>query len=542
MDVILDVHKMRLDASGVQDFFWPLMHIEFESARDKLLAGIVSTTRAHGDSLDDDRDLFSIYSHFISYEALACYQAWSLCRRTKEAGHRLIWQDNSRLFPLLWYERTPQTDDSELLRTLRSGPKCHPWYLRPAVKMRRSIMWNGITFAGLRPARMQKDIIACHATEILEHNAHAVDETVKYTLFGDWFGKLDPESLEVKAKAYLASPVVDDVKHAMIDAFEAGGESLPSFIWDYLKELITTAAPLVRVHLDRVLAQPKRIPRRLWTGTGGYIWNRLLRHAVRRQGGIVTGHEHGTGEGHIVYFNTKAFIDYESADSFITFNETQAHGLQVALDKRFLVPSKQPLIQSVKAQSNLLRCASEDATLRRSVRPRSKNSIIMYVPTIYNGEKPRLAQHNEDMVMVDWQARLLGKLNKWKYPVLYKAHPQGSCRPPEHFFTELGARSITEVVQKVWDHADVLLFDYINTTAFSVALNTDRPIIFIDFGYDQFHPEAYESIKRRCAVVKGWVDSENRLQVDWGVLRKEIVSPLDSSDRTYLETYLRFDS
>ena len=41
----------------------------------------------------------------------------------------------------------------------------------------------------------------------------------------------------------------------------------------------------------------KRPSKRLWTGSGGNIWDLMLRHAVLEVGGEVTGHDHGGGSG-----------------------------------------------------------------------------------------------------------------------------------------------------------------------------------------------------------------------------------------------------
>lgn len=541
MNVFLDVQEMEFDENGVKNFFWPISRSEFDSARDALLSGIAKAAKAQGNTLDGERDLFATFCHFVCYEALACYQAYALNRRTTSAGHKLVWRKNSRLFPLISDGRAPRVQESELVRTLHNGPRCHPWYLRPLVKLRRSIRWNGFNFHGLRPARPQGDIIACHATEVLEYHAQAVPETVKYTLFGEWFSPINQGDEAVRRQPPLAEEVVLQAVQAIDDAFHAGGETLPEFLRSYFEELIRTAGPLARYHLERVLARPRKVPRHLWTGTGGYIWNRLLRHAVRRLGGAVTGHEHGTGEGHVAYFNTKAFMDYESADMFMTFNEAQADGLRLVLEERYLIPRQRPEIVSVPKCPSVVKYASDVARYRTDVRSRTGCSrVVMYVPTVYCGEKPRLAQHNEDMVMADWQARLLAKLKAWHYPVLYKAHPQGDSRPPAGFADCFGVKSVDGLLQESWDTADILLFDFINTTAFSVALNTNRPIVFIDFGYDRFLSKAYTDIERRCTIVRGQVDEYNRLQVDWDELRKALEQPLESTDRSFLESHLKF--
>ena len=191
MNVFLDVQEMEFDENGVKNFFWPISRSEFDSARDALLSGIAKAAKAQGNTLDGERDLFATFCHFVCYEALACYQAYALNRRTTSAGHKLVWRKNSRLFPLISDGRAPRVQESELVRTLHNGPRCHPWYLRPLVKLRRTIRWNGFNFHGLRPARPQGDIIACHATEVLEYHAQAVPETVKYTLFGEWFSPIN---------------------------------------------------------------------------------------------------------------------------------------------------------------------------------------------------------------------------------------------------------------------------------------------------------------------------------------------------------------
>lgn len=539
MQVILDNSRMNVGPEGIESFFWPVRRSEMNTFRDALFSGLALVARSRNDALDLERDLFGAICHFLTKEGMALYMVHTLIRRIRAAGHDPVWPCQSILFPAISQNEAPSVPDSLLVKTLMKGPACHPRWKRPAVKLYYDFRFNGSSLAAFRPFRFRKDIVACYPTEVLEVHAQSIPDVVKYSDLGEWFTPLGDKNIK-KLPAPLARQVREEAVHAVRTAFEIGGETLPDYLAEYLDGMLSEGSKLARLHMDRILNNPGKIPSSLWSGSGGYIWVRLLSHAVRRVGGKVVGHEHGTGEGMIAYFNSKTFMDLECTDKFVTFNSNQCRWLHEIVDEKFLVPHRRPKIEIPPYLPGLKKYANDATRLKGTPRSPGRIRRVMYVGTIYCNERPRAGQHNADPVMVDWQARLLAKLREWNYEVLYKAHPEGEQRPPAAFFEQMGAKMVAGRFEEVWDQADAFLFDWKSTTTFSAAMNTDRPIILFDFGFEEFVLSALELITKRCNVIEGEFDMENRLQINWEKLRMALEEPQNSDNDAFLETALRF--
>lgn len=540
MKILLDTNHMKVGYEGVENFYWPLTQGELAAFRDELFSALAAVARPRDDEFDLERDLFSSICHFLTKEGMSLFIVHALLRRIRAVGHDPVWPVNAKVFPALAQGKAPNVADSHLVKSLKKGPACHAPWKRPLVKLCRDLTFNGFGWGALRPASSKKDIVAAHLTEVLQEHARSVPDTVKYTVFGEWFSPISDEVLARNDPRPLHESIRKEAVQAVAKAFVAGGEQLPCYLAEYMDEILALGSRLARLHLGRLKRYPEKLPKRLWTGSGGYLWARLLRHAVRRQGGEVTGHEHGTGEGIIAYFNSKTFMDLESADRFVTFNSNQCRWLRETLDTRYLIPRKTPEITVPAYRTGLVKYAGDTSLKRTKSFPANDNLCVMYVGSIYCSERPRAGHHNADLVIVDWQARLFAQLKEWGHEVMFKPHPEGEQRPPVAFSKDMGIRFIEGRFEAVWRQADVLLFDWKSTSAFSAAINTDRSIVLFDFNFELFVPEAQRLVERRCHVIPGWPDASNRLQINWGQLRSALESPVKEIDDQFLETALRF--
>ena len=537
MKIELATQRMRLSADGLDDFYWPIQRPEQEAYRDALLSGIVAVARARGDEADPERDLFSAVSQLLVREGLALFYIRTLDRRARRDGNEVEWPEGVDECFEIAAGRAPAVEQCPAVRQLWSGHTAYTPWRRWASVLKHDLRLNGQGWRSLRPIDYRHDIVACHTTVVLEEHAACVPEAVKYKVFDDWFPQITPAEFTDRP---VPAAIRDEAVAALRNAFAAANEQLPDFLAVYFGALTERVTALARIHIDRLVARPERLPKRLWTGTGTYIWTRLIRHAVRRCGGHVTGHEHGTGECIINYFNTKTFGDLESADRFVTFNSNQRQWLEDMLDERLLVPLERPEIAVPDYRPGLVRYAGRPPAGEHRPRPAGAPLRVMYVGPIYCGFRPRLSHHNADPVIVDWQSRLIGKLKSWGCEVLLKPHPEGEQRPPAAFMTELGARIIDGPFEKVWNEADVFVFDWKTTTAFSTAMVTGIPLVMVDFGFETFAPEMGRLVNEHCRVVPGRTDDDNRLQVDWAALESAVTSSEPCDIAAVREAAFRF--
>lgn len=537
MDVVLDVGRVTGDASGIRGFTYPVSREEIVAMRDASLPLLVAGARVSGGSWNEDAELLSIVIlHFLG-EAMGLYQAHALVRRLVSAGHCPVVPARTRLLSAMAQSSPPV--GYPFCDTLRAGPARLDLDLALPLPDALSDLWRsmrvvGLSFDSLRPFDPARDTFAVQWSPLISAHARSVGGRIRYLPVSHWFKPVDERRTSGSDRPSIASALLDCAVDAVRAGFASGDEALPPYLADYLRTWLAEATGLVRFHYRDVL-RSRLMPRSLWTGSGGRIWQRILRHAARRSGGIVTGHDHAMGVGHLRY-NVKMLNDFESCDVFVTFNAYQASGLREGIRSDLLVPSTPPSIISVPVRRD--QGGDMDAGKLTGIRPSSRAvRRIMYPSSFYTGERVLYAVNIPDIISLDWELRLFGHLNSWGYQVLHKPHPGSVSLPSTELIKSLGAAILTDPFEKVMHLADAFIFITPQSMPFLSAMGTDKPVVFVDLGLFQWMPDAYEMLGQRCAIVRGSFDSANRVQVDWDELRDSILKSRDLSDMTLYRNY-----
>jgi hypothetical protein len=275
--------------------------------------------------------------------------------------------------------------------------------------------------------------------------------------------------------------------------------------------------------LSRIRAA-RRLPQRLFTGTGADMIGRALGLEVIRRGGSATRFDHG---------GTATLMD--SAE-FLAQHE-------IAVSTRFIMPTPAATETSVVRRAAAYVspiCRTEifghtgdpgldpGSASWRSTGP-AKRRRVMYVGTTYHGFHQQFPPVVPAPLYLDWQIRLIGMLNRMPIDLVCKPHPEGVMRgkePPLAAF----ARVTTERFEAVVNEADLLIYDYPATTTLSVGLSTDRPIVLIDHGTMRFNETVTPLIERRCRIVRGGCDERGRLTVSQDELAHAVCEGADVAD------------
>jgi hypothetical protein len=161
---------------------------------------------------------------------------------------------------------------------------------------------------------------------------------------------------------------------------------------------------------------------------------------------------------------------------------------------------------------------------------------VMYVTTAFVGETCYPIQPlMPDPIYADWQGRLIDGLSAQGFEVLVKQHPQGLTRGKPLVMSERGTY-LTGTFDQVIDQADAFVFDYPATTSLWEALCTAKPVLFVDLGLADWEPEVRALFERRCAVVRGAFDRDNRPQADFPAMGAALHDA--PGDDTFAAAYL----
>lgn len=525
---MLDPAKAVIGREGVADFYWPLPLTSLTALRDGFTPALVTILKAARAERLEGATAAMLLSHHLVTEVMAVFQAAALAEAL--SGKAVIWPAQSRLWRAFAEGTLP--GPAPLIGRLRQGPRHRsPLLQRVAPLARRIAAWRTAGHLRFRAHCPREGIVSTRFTDalILDHAA-ASDTAVTHVHLSYWFAPVPAEESERLAPdRRLATAILA----AVADAFYTRGVPLNDIARRYLEDYLLTTIALVEVHLRRLGDGKIRLPRELWTGSAGNIWDRILRQVTRDAGGKVTGHDHATGSGHF-HNPWNYFLEFVALDRFVTDHAAKADAARRQADPALLPESVLPEIQVIPSRRPLTKTPETAAAASAPGAGRR----IMYVSTLYSGESLHLLPLPADMVVLDWQARLLAQLAEWGFEVLHKPHPEGEA-PPAGLGRFGNYRRIDAPFEKVWGSADLLLFDYPSSTTFGFALRTAKPVVLIDAGQFDWLPAAARDLGRRCAMVPATFDAQNRLTVDWPALREAIErAPRLADDTAFCRHFL----
>tara|TARA_Y100000748_G_scaffold301726_1_gene302502 strand:+ start:995 stop:1483 length:489 start_codon:yes stop_codon:yes gene_type:complete len=162
----------------------------------------------------------------------------------------------------------------------------------------------------------------------------------------------------------------------------------------------------------------------------------------------------------------------------------------------------------------------------------------MYIVPFYTNGWTEFDAMVPDVVSIDWQLRLLSYLSENGHTILVKQHPNSTVRMPRFFFESIGVKDIVGKFEDVYYQADIILTDYSGSTTFGSALKSDKPVIFIDFGFMKLHQKEREALEKGCYVIEGKFLNDNRADINWKDLKLGLDKCHEHNDRSYVTTNL----
>lgn len=515
--LVLDTPRIRLDRDGVQDFLWPLPWADYLAARDSFMAGLAALLRPLLEAGDEDGELLAILAMEYGQEWLRHYYAGVVSRRCAEAGARLVVPERA-------FGTAGELVDR--LTFLRGRFPASSWRsaLRPFYGLAQN---DGLSWRWPATVDFQRTIIATNPCKLTRARAARAGEKVVLVSMRHWFGELAETLPEPVGQLAARADLLDAVIALSDRAAGQGGAGLSDADLAHLRRWLIEATGLARHYLRGLARHPERLPRRLWTGSGGYIFRRLLHVAVRRAGGQVTSHDHGTGLGFLRDVSVN-FTEFVTPDVFTTFNQAQADGYRRIVRDAFRLRPQWPEVRSIPSNATGPAPRARSGPVRR----------VMFVSSQYRSEQIGLSPLEFNLVAVDFQARLFTRLRELGYEVILKAHPDSPQAPPADF-ERLGVRVIDTPLEKVMDQTDLFITEYLHSSALIAMLRSGKPLVFVDFGHDPLTDEAAPLFERRAAVVVGRYDRDNRAQVDWQELREAMrAAPELVGDTEFADSYL----
>ncbi|MBI4366479.1 MAG: hypothetical protein HY543_06645, partial [Deltaproteobacteria bacterium] len=428
----LEMHRRGIGAEGADMFLWPLPPLDYWPGRDAIATSLVSAARAELPTSSLATDALCILIVPLFLEALSIYTSQRIVEAFKHIGYDVLPPARGRVLQALATGTAPPKP--RLMYWLNVGPEV-PRNLRAPVRFARDlVIQKHILRRILRPIDLARDIVSTSVDALPELHASRVDERVVYQRWHVWF---DPQTAKPSAEHQrLANRAVD----AIAAGFATTGTPFDAVCADGLRAWLAEAISLVEAHCAGI-ARRSALPRRLWTGSGGIVWNRILQWAVRAAGGTAVGHDHGSGVGHVAPEIYRTMFEYETADHFATFTASQAEGHKALFSPQLLTAPRTVNVQGV--------ADGRSARIRASRKPTGRPRKVMLLSSYYFGDVVTCEGFVPDLPMLDFEVRLIAELKRRGYEVIYKPHPLIVTRPPHDMAVRLGAVELARPSEEV---------------------------------------------------------------------------------------------
>lgn len=518
-----DLDNLSINEGGVDNFYWPVHRSQLLDAV-KVIKEVIIDVIGVGVRDNDQaaKNIMTIHTKTL-LECLAIAQAEILVSKLRENHFHSIEFGRNLIWKSLFERKALPT--SSFVQSLRLGVP-RPFFLRRYCRLLKNFKSDRIfSFEPIEIADFDNTITCTTVCPLTQIHAREVKETVSIVPLYEWF--YPPSKKEISDCMNIEKSL--PVNHYLIDCISRKLGDLGIYLSEhsitYLREFLSWSHRFIQLYRYRLRRMSSSIPSELWIGTSGIVWSRILADAVRDRGGIVCGHDHALGANYSE-ISPAPYTELQNVDRFFTFTEAQKR-LYARRTNDSTITGNVPDIMCPRRQK-----LNENMDASSTGKPKLKEILLVvpFYPTDANvGPQPLFPV----MVAVDWQVRLVNYLLQEGFRVSLQPHPESPYSVHEYFTRKEGVELSTERFEVVCRDYDLIIFDFPLTTTFGHALRTDCSVVLIDFGFFSLLGEDMDLLKKRCPVVPGKFDRDNRAQVNWGDLKKAFSEAANLRDNAY---------
>lgn len=524
----VDIFEIKkYGVTGWQDeFFWPISDKYFL----KLYKDIEEFLRRQIDTQPKETaDVLLVQSVFRS-EYLNFLHAIKAVDMIKKIGAQVLYSDKS-----LWYKDIVSGGLTPI-RRFKAGTSKYDFVKinkSKISKLLKNITYNYIPLRIFRTKKQNDSTIIIYRalTPIMKQHIKPLSDSLEFTSEEDWVREIAirdiPKTLSDNIEQLIQTVTEGLENIAKNNEIELHDNHI-AYIQKITKETIIYSAKII-YNAERIIGERSSIY--ILSSGFGDIFSRALYVAIRRKGGKVTSFSHG---GNIGLYDTPslAFSELALSDEFITYTQKSVELFEN-------IKNNHPLLR--KNGVNIKSCDSDEfLKLWRRYRnkPLPKNiKRVMVIGYPHNQwRKPHVAGYFS-LIQLDLELRIVDILTQVGYEVIYKAHP-GRITEVEGIF-ESRSRVLKGYFQDCLDAADAFLFGGIRTTAFPIALCTNKPIIAFKMEDEPYKPfsGAMELLQKRCSFIHTDFDERNRIVFDKDRLLEFLAKDIKEPNTEYIERY-----
>ena len=387
-----------------------------------------------------------------------------------------------------------------------------------------------------RPMTMidiEDDIVSVSSQPLIMDKLAGENRRVNLEPINGWFPRIDTSKIEDIRRREDFSALTETIVDFTSVCANRMGIALQKSEIDVLIRYLHEALSLVGANILQLEQRSWPIPRRLWSGSSGIIWIRMLQEAVLRSGGQVTGYDHAEGAD----FDEEckfAFVELQTVNKFVTFNRYAASNFHRSAQK-FNFTGVEPKIEFTQKNFE----AHRDK--RPLQRDRDIQSVLFLPPYITTnfGLYPAVGP----VQGINFVRKLLSYAAELDIRVLMKPHPEMTFRLTDFISIPSNVEIIeTGHSEDYLGEVDALLIDYPLQTTLGVALNSDLPVAILDTGQIRISDPLREAMCRRLGYEKVLEDGAGDWIFAFEQLQRAIkFAQANAADTTFMQDFMNQD-
>lgn len=497
-----------------KEFFWPISYRSFMEVEAEIKAAL---NKLINENRDNDKGDLLVINYKIFFEYSNLLNALRVLKELSQKGLKPLYSADSVLFKGIMEKGIPVRrvlpNPFISRKTVLGNVKKQARLIKGAFALNGSItsLWKSL-FTDT-PYVANYPSLNSLAREYI---ASKLDGHVRLKGAGDWYPRstglrlTGSQEEEVRSLTEEIVGMVEKIAHGWTVELTA---SQREYLHAVTLELFKTTM-ICLTALKKYVYSLK--PLHLLIGCSGNHFSRMLSTAIRNNGGTVTGFMHG--EPLIYRWDKYSWLELSTVDRFVTYTKRSASMLESLLDE--YPPLRNNIVKIEGAQT----VTYHDLWQKMRGKPLPKKiERVMLVPKPFIPDN-RLGQGISfpELMQLDWELRIVDILKRAGLKVIYKKHPDGKLRGQVVDFFDSDVEVVYDRLEDIMDCADAFVFYHTRTTAIGPALCTNKPIIYIDGGWEELLPEMRELFAKRCHIVSTKFDDNNRLIVN----EKELIDAL----------------
>ena len=262
-------------------------------------------------------------------------------------------------------------------------------------------------------------------------------------------------------------------------------------------------------HQLEALQKIRSLPGEVWAGTGGYWPSRIVGLEVMRRGGTVRRFDHGGNKALIRQIEQTAFIEAAVSTHFVFASDGCAERWRKEPIADLLPCGTLPRLEALPP---VLQEARDPKSTGANGSARSRPRV-MYAPGQLKGFWQVLPSKLPNLVYLDWTMRLAELMQRLPVDLVCRPHPGGVFSGKRHPLDSI-CLVPAALFEELLDDVDVIVLDSPYSRVMCAALESTKPIIYLDPGHDYFCDSVMPLVRERCIIIPLSYDARGLPQVD----------------------------